>query len=365
VKLREVPWRPAAAAVLLAGAGLTALWFLWPPDPSRSGFLGSVFIRQAIFTVAGVVLMAAAAWPHPAHFRRASYVLYGGALASLAALLRWVDPMRGTRGWISIGPFTLQPAEFAKIAAILALARFLSYGRWKDGPRGFAIACGIAALPAVLILMQPDLGTALLFAPVLWAMLVTAGTSRRLLIGAAAALVLALPVAYFTVMKPYQRERLTAFLKPRGQQHYQTQHALNATASGGFLGRGLGGAAASYPFTIPDRHTDFVFSAIGEELGFVGCTLVLLLYGVIFYELFRIAYTTREPFARLLVVGVAALLCAQVTINVGMTIGLMPTTGLTLPFISYGGSSLLTCFLGVGLAIGVGRHKMHTLRKGT
>lgn len=365
--LRETPWRPAAAALVLTGVGLTAIWFLWPPNPAKSGYLGSTFIRQVIFAAAGVAVMLLAALPHPARVRRLAWPLYAGGLAVLAVLLGVVDPMRGTRGWFAVGPFTVQPAEFVKVFTILALAEFLAYGRWKEGARGFVVASLIAGVPAALILVQPDLGTALLFVPVLFAMLVTAGASRRLLLAGTAVLALAAPIGFMTALKPYQRDRLTAFWRPEaaGDQTYQTRHALSATASGGPMGRGLGGSVTPYPFTIPDRHTDFVLSAIGESLGFMGCTLVLTLYGAILYELFRIAWSTKEPFGRLVAVGVAALLFAQVAINVGMTIGMMPTTGLTLPFVSYGGSSLLTCFLAMGLAIGVGRHKVHTLRRGT
>lgn len=368
MRLREVPWRLVGAALLLSAIGLTAIWYLWPPNPSKSGVLGSTFIRQVIFVGAGAVLMIVAALPHPAVVRRGSYLLYFAGLVTLGALLGYVDPMRGTRGWFAVGPFTVQPAEFMKLAAVLALARFLSYGRWKDGARGFVGACVLAAVPAAMIVMQPDLGSALLFVPILLAMLVTAGTPRRYLIGAAAVLAIAAPIAFYTVLMPYQRDRIVAYVKPDAvskDQRYQTDHALFATASGGLLGRGLGGSAASYPFYIPDRHTDFIFSAIGEELGFAGCSLVLLLYAVILYELFRIAWVTKEPFGRLVVVGVAALLFSQVMINVGMTVGVLPTTGLTLPFVSYGGSSLVTCFLAVGAAIGVARHKVQTLRRGS
>ena len=370
-RLKSVDWgigRLVASALLLSIVGLTAIWFLWPPNPAKSGVLGSTFIRQVIFVCAGAVMMIVAALPHPAMLRRGSYLFFVAGLATLGALLGYVDPMRGTRGWFAVGPFTVQPAEFVKLATVLALARFLSYGRWKDGLPGFAGACVLAAAPAALILMQPDLGSAILFVPILLAMLVTAGTSRRYLAGAALVLAISMPAAYFTVLKPYQRERILAFFNPDSvsrDKRYQTDHALNATASGGFLGRGLGGSAASYPFYIPDRHTDFVFSAIGEELGFVGCSLVLLLYATILYELFRIAWTTKEPFGRLVVVGIAAFLFSQVTINVGMTVGVLPTTGLTLPFVSYGGSSLVTCFLAVGMAVGVARHKVQTLRRGS
>lgn len=368
MKLREIPWRLVASALLLGLVGLTAIWYLWPPDPGKSGLLGSTFIRQVIFFGAGAVLMALAALPHPAFYRRGSVLLFVAGLAALGALLGYVDPMRGTRGWFAVGPFTVQPAEFVKLATVLAVARHLAYGRWKDGLPGFAVACALAALPAGLILLQPDLGSALLFVPMLFAMLVTAGTARRYLIGAALVLAVSTPAAFFTVLKPYQRDRILAYFKPESvsaDKRYQTDHALNATASGGFLGRGLGGSAASYPFYIPDRHTDFVFSAIGEELGFVGCSLVLLLYAMILYELFRIAWTTKEPFGRLVVVGIAAFLFAQVLINVGMTVGVLPTTGLTLPFVSYGGSSLVTCFLAVGVAVSVARHKVQTLRRGS
>ncbi|MFN3486555.1 MAG: FtsW/RodA/SpoVE family cell cycle protein, partial [Planctomycetota bacterium] len=236
------------------------------------------------------------------------------------------------------------------------LARVLMYGRQVQRLRGLILPVVLTAVPAALILVQPDLGTTLLLVPTLLAMLYVAGARRLHLAGMILILALAAPAAYFFVLKDYQKNRLIAFALPDKvppDVRYQRDQSVKACAQGRLLGRGLGESGVFFPFHIPDRHTDFVYSIIAEELGFAGSTFVLLLFAVYFGQSCLIAYQSREPFGRLVVVGLTTLLGTQTMINLGMTLGVAPITGVTLPFVSYGGSSLLTCAAAAGLVLNV------------
>lgn len=343
--------------LLLAGMGMLCLWTVAPPtDLSGEAVPKSIFLKQATFLAAAIPLMVLVAWPHYQHYRRGAFCFYAVCLVALAALLVKGRYTRGARGWFALGPVNVQPAEFMKIALVLTLARVLMYGRQVQRLRGLILPVVLTAVPAALILVQPDLGTTLLLVPTLLAMLYVAGARRLHLAGMILILALAAPAAYFFVLKDYQKNRLIAFALPDKvppDVRYQRDQSVKACAQGRLLGRGLGESGVFFPFHIPDRHTDFVYSIIAEELGFAGSTFVLLLFAVYFGQSCLIAYQSREPFGRLVVVGLTTLLGTQTMINLGMTLGVAPITGVTLPFVSYGGSSLLTCAAAAGLVLNV------------
>jgi cell division protein FtsW (lipid II flippase) len=346
-----------ACVLLLAAMGLLSLWTQAPPaDLSGKSMTQSIFLKQVTFLCVGLAIMGLVAWPHYLHYRHLAFISYIVLVVALGALLVKGSVTRGARGWFYLGPFALQPAEFMKIAFVLVLANVLMYGRDLRSWNGLLLPLGLAALPAALIVVQPDLGTTLLFIPTLLAMLYTAGARKRHLAVIIAALLVAAPLAYFYGMKEYQRNRLIAFaFRDKVSKDLSLQATLSerACASGGMMGRGLGESGSQLPFNIPDRHTDFIYSIIAEELGFAGSTFVLLLFTIYFTVSLRIAHQSREPFGRLLVVGLTTLLATQTIINLAMTLGVGPITGLTLPFISYGGSSLLTCAVAAGLVLNV------------
>ncbi len=343
-----------ACVLLLCGMGMLSLWQASPPtDLSGASITKSIFVKQAAFVGAGLALMVLTSLPSYHHYRRAAWFLYAACLAALAVLLVAGRATRGARGWFSLGPVNVQPAEFMKVALVLTLARALMYCRDIRRWRALMAPLAVTAVPAALILLQPDLGTAILFVPTLLAMLYAAGARKRQLAAIVLAMLAAAPVGYAFVLKDYQRNRLISFLCPEKIPAYQQSQSVKACASGGLTGRGLGEAGAHMPFYVPDRHTDFVYSIICEELGFAGASFVLLLFAIFFSESLRAAYQTREPFGRLVLVGIAALLGTQTLINLGMTLGVAPITGVTLPFVSYGGSSLLTCAAFAGLAMNV------------
>jgi rod shape determining protein RodA len=346
-----------ACVLLLSAMGVLSLWTQAPPsDLSGESITKSIFLKHVTFLGAALAILGLSALPHYQLYRRLAYVLYGACVIALAALLIKGNYTRGARGWFALGPINVQPAEFFKIAYVLTIARVLMYGRAVQTWSGVALPVLLTALPAGLILLQPDLGTTLLFVPTLLVMLYAAGARRSHLLIIITTLLIAAPIGYFFVLKDYQRNRLIAFAVPDQVPPaltYQVKRSIEACAAGRLMGNGLGESGQNTPFHIPDRHTDFVYSIIAEELGFVGSTFVLLLFAGLYGQSLWIAFQSREPFGRLVVAGLTTLLATQTLINLGMTVGVAPITGVTLPFISYGGSSLLTCALAAGLTLNV------------
>ncbi len=292
-------------------------------------------------------------------------------------------PRNGAYRWLHLPGFPLQPSELMKVAYVLALAWHLRFRRNYRRFGGLVILVLMSIVPLVLILLEPDLSTALLILPVFFSMLFVAGARVRHLLIVVMIGVAGAPFAWAQI-KGYQRARVTAvllqsdhlrravidnqetygFLAGKRQalewaasSGYQLVHSKNAIGSGGALGQGWGNGVYVRRTLLPDRHNDFVFAIIGHQWGLVGCLLVLLCYLVIVLSSAAIASATVEPCGRLLAVGVMTLIATQVIINVGMTVGLMPITGMTLPFVSYGGSSLLTNFVAVALLISISRHR--------
>jgi cell division protein FtsW (lipid II flippase) len=346
-----------ACVLLLSGMGLLSLWTQSPPTGlDGKSITQSIFLKQAVFLGVSLAVMGLVAWPHYLNYRHLSWILYLGLTASLVVLLLKGTFTRGARGWFALGPINVQPAEFMKIALVMVLANVLMYGRDLQRFRGLLLPIAIVAGPAFLILVQPDLGTTLLFIPTLLAMLFAAGARKRHLALIVTALLVAAPLLYCYGMKEYQRNRLISFMYPERvppDMTFQQRMSQLACSAGGLLGRGLGESGTSAPFNIPDRHTDFVYSIVAEDLGFAGSSFVLLLIAIYFSSSLRIAHQSREPFGRLLVVGLTTMFATQTFINLGMTLGVAPITGLTLPFVSYGGSSLLTCAISAGLILNV------------
>ncbi len=316
--------------------------------------LATVQVKWAAIAFGGFV--AAAAVPYT-RIERHAYLLYGAALALLAGLPFFGVLANGARSWYQWGSVKLQPSEPAKIALIVAAAKLLMYRKDVATWRGFAAPFVLAAPALALVLLQPDLGTTLVFLPTLLAMVFAAG-ARPLhfatLLGGAAA---ALPLAYRFLLAPHQRRRIDIFLDPeldRTGAGYQAFQARLAIGSGGLWGHGWGEGPQTQLHTLPDNHTDFIFAVVAEEGGFIMAAALLAILLALVLACLEVAWRTREPFGRLVAVGVAAMLGGQAFVNAGMNVGLVPITGITLPFVSYGGSSLLTCFLALGLVANVG-----------
>jgi rod shape determining protein RodA len=347
---RHLNWSIVACVVLILILGL---FFIYSGSYRLSSDTGVSYMKRQILW--GVVGVLVAVFLMAFDYRKLSYIsffLYMLFIVILVAVLLGADPRRGARSWLFVGGFTVQPSEFAKIVLILALAKYLSGGYLARGSMSYIlVALLIAFIPIVLILKQPDLGTAMVCIPVLLAMLIAAGSRLLYLFCLVMAGIFSLPFCWF-LLKPYQQLRIKTFLNPQLdplRSGYNAIQSQIAVGSGGLMGQGWMHGSQTHLRFLPERHTDFIFSVLGEETGFLGCLLLFFLYGIVILIGFHIAEQSRDEFGRLVAVGVVVLLASHVLINVGMTIGLLPITGIPLPLLSYGGSSVLSVFICLGI----------------
>jgi rod shape determining protein RodA len=284
---------------------------------------------------------------------------YGIFLVSLALVKVVGHKVMGARRWIAIGPIQFQPSEWVKLVLVLAVARYFAnlgarYLTWSDIFKAFALV----GIPMVLVLIQPDLGTTLTYAPILVAGLFLGGINfKQAAILITCFLVLAGGVwSSGKLLKPYQKARLTSFINPANDPRgsgYQINQSLIAVGSGGIWGKGTEKGTQTQGYFLPIPYTDFIFAAFSEEHGFVGAAFVLLLYFLILMRLIQNAQTAADLPGALIIMGIVAVLTFQIAVNVGMVIGFMPVTGIPLPLMSYGGSSVLFTFLALGVAMNV------------
>jgi rod shape determining protein RodA len=395
-----------SSAFTLAVVGILLIYSA--ATASHFATMSTHHLRQLLWLGVGLLgFGAAAAIPPTIYDGFRAYVLWGVAVVLVGLVLFIGETSLGAQRWLNLGGIRFQPSEIAKLATVMALARYLA-GRRRDlmRVRNLLIPAALAFAPMVLVLEQPDLGTALSFPFILFAMLYWSGLPMSYLALLASPLAslltafsptswgvfalgfaftlysgfrrfrlqwvpvlllvavnLAVGVATPSIwgkLKPYQQDRITAFLNPghdRFGAGYQIIQSEIAIGSGGVLGQGyLQGTQKNFQF-LPEKHTDFVFSVAGEEFGLLGCVVVLGLYFALFSGVVGIAQSARSKFASLLAFGIGAPLFFHVVVNVAMTIGLAPVAGLPLPLVSYGGTALLVNLIGLGLVVGVGRHR--------
>jgi rod shape determining protein RodA len=357
-------WRHVDLTLLLATLGVAGMGLLMVFSSTRqkqiaAGLDPAFFLkRQAIFLVIGVVVMAAAALVDYRHIRDFTPVLYVSAVLVLLLVLSPVGASRrGAQAWFQLGPYQLEPSELSKLVLVITLAAFLASYRGDLDNRGLLLTLGLAAVPMGLIFLQPDLGTDMVFVAILMGVLLVAGARPRqiaalTLIG----LVGIVAVAELGMLKKYQADRLSAFLDPQSDSQrssYNLRQSQIAIAAGGVAGRGLFQGTQTNLSFVPEQHTDFIFTAVGEELGFVGGASLLGLFGVIVWRTWRAAVLARDQLGRLICVGVLAMFVFQLFENIGMTMGITPITGIPLPFMSYGGSATVASFIAIGLVLNV------------
>ncbi len=394
--------------LLLVGIGVATLYAVGHPvetsvgmDPKDLAELAGYWKKQLVFAVIGLGGFVAANLVNYRKLGEASYAMYAVVLVMLALLLisqflgglPFMEPSHGAYRWIQINVGShelpaIQPSELCKIAYILALAWYL---RYRSNYHSFKALLGpfaLTLLPMGLILLEPDLGTVMLMLPVLFSMLFIAGARAKHLLLIILLAVVVSP-AMWVKMKPYQRQRVSCVLLQndwlrakiienellssiivggkfnerlwRNDWGFHIIRSKYAVASGGLAGTGFGkGPFVKYNF-LPERHNDFVFSVVAHQWGFLGCLGLLLLYSLLVMCSLEIGANNIDPFARLVAIGIAAMFVIEIVVNIGMTLGIMPVTGLTLPFISYGGSSLLVNMVTVGLLNNIGRCRPFTV----
>lgn len=360
-------WNPGWIA-MVAAVGLTALGVaaIATTDPGLA-------IRQMVYAVVGVLAATMAASPDYRRIRRLTPMLAAVCLVLLVLVLvplvpEWlVRPRNGARRWINVGITDLQPSELAKVVYVLAAAAWLRPDGRHRTLLGFARPFALTMVPVVLIVLEPDLGTALLFVPTLLALLFASGARKRHLFVVVAAAALAIPASY-PLLKPHQKDRVDALLAQiqgdrRFEQDigYQSARAMDLVGAGGLTGRGEEAALLIRHNHLPEAHNDMIFAVITCRWGLVGAGVAMGLLAVTVGACLATAAISRDAYGRMLAVGIGTMLAVQATVNLAMTVGIAPVTGMTLPFVSSGGSSLVTTWVMVGLVLNVALRRPRSL----
>jgi rod shape determining protein RodA len=348
------------AALALAGTGLLMIYSATNKSLTTLGEDPGFFVkRQAAYLLVGIAAMLLAAVLDYRVARIYAPIIY---VICVGLLLLVQTPLgsaaKGAQRAFQVGGFQFSPSLFTRLGLILMVAAYLSQVKGDLDWHHVVRATALAAIPMVLVFIQPDIGTTIILAAILVALLVASGAGAKYLAVLAVAGSLAIFGALqLHIIKDYQVQRITSFLDPQSDVQragYNKQQAEIAIGSGSLLGKGyLRGSQTNLDY-VPAQHTDFIFTVVGEELGFLRGTIpVLLLFGILLWRAFRIALLSKDPFGTFLAAGVFAMIAIQVFVNVGMTIGIMPITGIPLPFVSYGGSALIADFIGIGLLQGI------------
>ena len=321
----------------------------------------SPYLEKHLLRIAlGLLVFVAVLWVDYRFVLNHIWILYGLSLVVLAVVLLVGVEIHGSKSWLRLGGVTVQPSELVKLIIILALAKFLAdYPDRYLRPATLLVAGLIALVPTGMIVLQRDLGTALTMMPVFIVLILLAGIRMKVVAVAGIILLMLLAGSWF-VLRDYQKERILVLADPGRDPKgtgYQTIQSVIAIGSGGFTGRGLGEGSQGALGFLPERHTDFIFAVVGEETGFLGAVLVLLLYGVMFQRGLAIAMETSDRMAMYASAGIVALYAVHLAINVGMTLGLMPVIGIPLPPLSWGGSSVVTACIAMGLLINFRIHR--------
>ncbi|GBD20388.1 Peptidoglycan glycosyltransferase MrdB [bacterium HR28] len=358
---RNFDWALLVTALVLSGFGLVAIWSADGAGPLRLG--GPVF-RQAVAIVLGLMLMAVLSWVDPRYVKALAWAIYAVALVGLVAVDLIGVTIGGARRWIDLGPLTLQPSEPAKVAVLIALAAFVAdRGVEMRHFRNFLLAGLIVAVPMALVYQQPDLGTAGCFAAI-WLVVMLVSPVRRLhLLGVVAASPFAALFAWHFVLHDYMRERLLISYQPERDyfgEGFNIIQAQIAIGTGGLLGNGLAGSLQSQLGLLRVRHTDFIFAHAMGMVGFVGGVALVAAYLLLLWRISRAALLVDDLFSRALATGVTGLFFFQAFVNMGMNVGLLPVTGVPLPFISLGGSAIWTQFAALGLIQALLTHRRRT-----
>jgi rod shape determining protein RodA len=361
--LRHLDWSLLATVLALSLVGTLLVW-----SATRGTDPRTYFVKQLVNIVIGLALMVGATMLDYRRLRLYAPVLYGLSLLGLIAVLTPLGtPVNGSNSWITLPAGNqIEPSEFGKIAIILMTARFLSEMRLPNGRprmRAIGLAAVFAIVPMVLVAKEPDLGVTIIMMLTLLGLVALSGIRLTWLVGLVGAGVLSVvTVLQLHLLKAYQLGRLTAFAHPAADPQgsgYSAAQAKIAIGSGGIFGQGLFHGQLIAGNFVPEQHTDFIFAVAGEELGFVGAAVIIVLLAVLFLRALRIAARAEDQFGMLVASGIAIWFAAQSFINIGMTVGIMPVTGLPLPFVSYGGSAMFADMMAVGILQAVHRH--HTV----
>ncbi len=363
-RLGELPTRHMdlllpGAALFLVGYGILIIY------SASHGISHSYVWKQVIAVIMGLAFGALMLSFDYRRLKVATPFLYGGVMVLLVLVLFWTE-IKGSSGWFTLGPVSIQPSEYAKLALILTLANLLSDNKYEpDSFRFFAMPVAWTLPYVFLVLLEPDLGTAMVYVAILLSMLFLAGVRMRYWFGLVGAGVLAFAVGiFFNILTSVQLERLTAFLSQGSEiksAGYQLAQSKIAIGSGQVTGKGLLKGTQTNLNFLPERHTDFIFSVVGEELGLVGGLVLIFALCFLLWRCLMVANNSRDFYGTYIAVGIIAMFAFQMVVNIGMTMGIMPITGIPLPFISYGGTSMIVSLMSVALLVNVNMHRFSQL----
>ena len=356
--VRRLDWILLGGVLALVGYGLWAIYGITQHD--ITGNPDYYVIRQGVYAAVGLIGLVVVIAIDPDYYRRYKRVIYGGTLGIMLLVLMAGTVSRHSKRWLDLGFFRFQPSEFGKVLFVLFLAGFLADRARRLGESRVVLqAIGFAAGPILLVFIQPDVGTAMVYAVALAAVLFVAGVrwSHLAVLGVSALVVIVavlwfLPAAGVHVLKPYQQARLTHFTNPSSDPSgatFNVAQSINAVGAGRFRGRGVAGATQTKFHFLPEHATDFAFASLAEERGFVGVSILLLLYLLVVWRGLQIVARARDAFSAIAAGGIVVAFLFQIFVNVGMSIGIAPVTGIPLPFVSVGGSAIIANLLAIGV----------------
>jgi len=353
-QFKKLDWSLIIVVLLLTAVGLLSNYSISKETASN------IFTRQLIYVILGFLLMFALVFVDYRIFRDHNFILLGFyflGILFLGTILVMGGEIRGASSWLRIGKLSFEPVELIKLAIILVLAKYFSLRHIEVSRFRHLIISGLYILiPFVLLLLQPELGYILIIILTWLAIVTVAGIRIRHLIILLLIGLIVVSFSWFYVLKDYQKERVLTFLNPHSDpwgRGYHIIQSIIAVGSGKLLGRGLGHGTQSQLNFLPEQHTDFIFATIAEEWGFLGSFFILILFGILFFRLIKISLSSSNNFARLFAIGAATMMSLEVIINIGMNMGLFPIMGIPLPFISYGGSSMVMNFVTLGIIQGI------------
>ncbi len=347
---RQFDWILFWAIFLLVFFGLAAIYSI-TLSKEVPDFLN--FRKQVFSFLIGLVLFFTFSLIDYKIYKHYYLVLYGLAVALLGAVLLLGQTIRGTRGWFVLGTFNFEPVELVKIFLVIFLAKYFSdHARELNRLRYLLLGGAATALLVLFVLLEPDLGWALILFILWFGLVLIIGTKRSYLLLILGLIILVIISSWFLILKPYQKNRLSTFVNPLADplgRGYNMTQAIIAVGSGEILGRGLGFGSQSQLRFLPESQTDFIFAVIAEELGLVGVIFVLSFFLILLYRIWQRTQEIQDDFGLFLALGILILLSSEIFVNIGMNIGLAPITGITLPLVSYGGSSLVTNLIMLGI----------------
>lgn len=331
----------------------TGLILIYSTTTTEVQLFSDVFIRQLLAFGIGLIFIFFLSFIDYELFKRYAYVLYGLLILLLVGVLIFGVDLRGTKGWFDLGFFYFQPSEFGKVVLLIILSRYFASISGRPSRFQFVVVSGVITLiPFVLVLLQPDLGSALVYLAIWLGLLFFSGLKKRYILFLFSGGFITSIFAWFFVLRDYQKSRIISFLNPGADPlgaGYNLIQSKIAIGSGGLFGSGLGRGSQGQLSFLPERHTDFVFAVLNEELGFFGGALLLVFFVILFWRIISIGKRSRDEFGIMFPIGVVCMFLFQLLVNAGMNLGIMPITGIPLSLVSYGGSSLLTILMLFGI----------------